>query len=75
MAMMLLTYVILYSNEFLIAISRSPRYLQASAVDSTAVKIDRSRLYFIYYGKRLGRSLPATFVFLFSVEGAFFLFS
>ena len=66
---MLLTYAALYFEDLIVALSRSPKYLQAVNVDSTAVKIDRSRLYFVYYCKQTGRIIKKAISFFISVKG------
>ena len=52
---MLLTYAALYFKDLIVALSRSPEHLQAVNIDTTAFKIDRSRLYFVYYCKQTER--------------------
>ena len=66
---MLLTYAALYFQDLIVALSRSPQYLQAVNVDSAAVKIDRSMLYFVYYCKQTGRAIKKAMSFFISVDG------
>ena len=66
---MLLTYAALYFGDLSTALSRSPQYLQAVNVDTTAVKIDRSRLYFVYYCKKTGRAIKKIIFIFVSKEG------
>ena len=65
---MLLTYAALYFTDLIVALSRSPKYLQAVNVDTTAFKIDRSRLYFVYYSKQTGRAIKKIALFFVSDE-------
>lgn len=66
---MLLTYAALYFEDLIMALSSSPKYLQPVNLDTAAGKIDRSRLYFVYYCKRTGRAIKRAMLFFISTEG------
>ena len=67
-SIMLLTYAALYFTDLIVALSRSPKYLQTVNADTTAFKIDRSRLYFVYYCKQTGRAIKKIALFFVSDE-------